>query len=275
MTIQEMKKRKKELGYTNEMVSELSGIPLGTVQKVFAGVTTCPRYDTLMALEKVFKDIEDSCYTDKTDEMKTPHYVNYADRMSESAVPYQVKKQGEYTVDDYYALPDERRVELIDGVIYDMGAPTSIHQLIVTEIWKILREYIREKAGDCMPIASPIDVQLNCDDKTMVQPDVLVVCDREKVIRRCIYGAPDFIIEILSLTSRKKDMFTKLAKYKEAGVREYWLVDPDKKKVLVYDLEHEELPLIYGFDSKVPVMIFGGECEIDFAEIYEYISFLY
>ena len=73
-----------------------------------------------------------------------------------------------------------------------------------------------------MPIASPIDVQLNCDDKTMVQPDVLVVCDREKVIRRCIYGAPDFIIEILSLTSRKKDMFTKLAKYKEAGVREYW-----------------------------------------------------
>ena len=110
-----------------------------------------------------------------------------------------------------------------------------------------------------MPIASPIDVQLNCDDKTMVQPDVLVVCDREKVIRRCIYGAPDFIIEILSLTSRKKDMFTKLAKYKEAGVREYWLVDP----------------LIYGFDSKVPVMIFGGECEIDFAEIYEYISFLY
>ena len=143
---------------------------------------------------------------------------------------------------------------MIDGVIYDVGAPTSIHQLIVTEIWKILREYIREKAGDCMPIASPIDVQLNCDDKTMVQPDVLVVCDREKVIRRCIYGAPDFIIEILSLTSRKKDMFTKLAKYKEAGVREYWLVDPDKKKVLVYDLEHEELPLIYGFDSKVPVM---------------------
>lgn len=70
-------------------------------------------------------------------------------------------------------------------------------------------------------------------------------------------------------------MFTKLAKYKEAGVREYWLVDPDKKKVLVYDLEHEELPIVYGFDSKVPVMIFGGECVIDFAEIYEYISFLY
>ena len=63
-------------------------------------------------------------------------------------------------MDDYYALPDERRVELIDGVIYDMGAPTSIHQLIVTEIWKVLREYIGEKAGDCMPLASPIDCLL-------------------------------------------------------------------------------------------------------------------
>lgn len=270
MTIQEMKQKKKELGYTNEMVSALSGVPLGTVQKVFAGATPHPRYETLQALEKAFKD--EKYYSKSMGEEKVQYN---ADRVSEAVTAYQVKKQGKYTVDDYYALPDERRVELIDGVIYDMGAPTSIHQLIVTEIWKVLREYISEKAGECMPLASPIDVQLDCDDKTMVQPDALVVCDREKVIKRCIYGAPDFIIEILSLSSRKKDMFTKLAKYKEAGVREYWLVDPDKKKVLVYDLEHEELPIVYGFDSKVPVMIFGGECVIDFAEIYEYISFLY
>lgn len=270
MTIQEMKQKKKELGYTNEMVSALSGVPLGTVQKIFAGATSHPRYETLLALEKVFED--KGCYPESIGERKASY--NSA-RISEAVTAYQVKKQGEYTVDDYYALPDERRVELIDGVIYDVGAPTSIHQLIVTEIWKVLREYIGEKAGDCMPLASPIDVQLDCDDKTMVQPDILVVCDREKVIKRCIYGAPDFIVEILSLSSRKKDMFTKLAKYKEAGVREYWLVDPDKKQVLVYDLEHEELPIIYGFDSKVPVMIFDGECEMDFAEIYEYISFLY
>ena len=175
MTIQEMKQKKKELGYTNEMVSALSGVPLGTVQKVFAGATSHPRYETLQALERAFEDGKHN------PESMGEEKVQYnADKISEAVTAYQVKKQGEYTVDDYYALPDERRVELIDGVIYDMGAPTSIHQLIVTEIWKILREYIREKAGDCMPIASPIDVQLNCDDKTMVQPDVLVVCDREK-----------------------------------------------------------------------------------------------
>ena len=227
MTIQEMKQKKKELGYTNEMVSELSGVPLGTVQKVLAGVTENPRYETLQALEKIFKETDS--YLDRMSEERTAYY---ADKISEAVIAYQVKKQGKYTVDDYYALPDEERVELIDGVIYDIGSPTTIHQMICTAIWRELIGYIEAEKGECLPLVSPVDVQLDCDDKTMVQPDVLVVCDREKVIRRCIYGAPDFIVEILSLSSRKKDMFTKLAKYKEVGVREYWLVDPDKKRFL-------------------------------------------
>ena len=114
MTVSEMRKRKKELGYTNEKVSELSGVPLGTVQKIFAGVTDSPRYDTLQALEKVF--------------------VKEWNMLRESVTAYQVKRQGEYTLEDYYALPDERRVELIDGVIYDMSSPTSTHQMLATEI---------------------------------------------------------------------------------------------------------------------------------------------
>ena len=113
MTVSEMRKRKKELGYTNEKVSELSGVPLGTVQKIFAGVTDSPRYDTLQALEKVF--------------------VKEWNMLRESVTAYQVKRQGEYTLEDYYALPDERRVELIDGVIYDMSSPTSTHQMLATE----------------------------------------------------------------------------------------------------------------------------------------------
>lgn len=255
MTVSEMRKRKKDLGYTNEKISELSGVPLGTVQKIFAGVTDSPRYDTLQALEKIF--------------------VKEWSMLMESVTAYQVKRQGEYTLEDYYALPDERRVELIDGVIYDMSAPTSIHQLIGSEIRERLRSHIKEKGGTCIPFVAPMDVQLDCDDKTMLQPDVLVVCDRSKIIRRCIYGAPDFIAEILSPSTRKKDLTVKLKKYIGAGVSEYWIVDPDKKKVAVYDFAHEELPAVYGFDSKIPVGIFDGECEIDFAEVYEYISFLY
>ena len=212
MTVSEMRKRKKELGYTNEKVSELSGVPLGTVQKIFAGVTDSPRYDTLQALEKIF--------------------VKEWSMLMESVAEYRVKRQGEYTLEDYYALPDERRVELIDGVLYDMSAPTPVHQLIGSEIRERLSAYIKGKGGRCIPLVSPIDVQLDRDDKTVLQPDVLVVCDRSKIIRRCIYGAPDFIVEILSPATRKKDLTVKLGKYIQAGVSEYWIVDPDRKSVV-------------------------------------------
>lgn len=255
MTVEEMKQRKKELGYSNEKLSELSGVPLGTVQKVLAGVTKSPRYDTLIALEKVLK--------------------KQTDRIGEALPEMFEKRQGEYTVGDYYSIPEERRVELIDGVIYDMASPTVIHQILSTELCNIIRSYIIRQKGRCIVMAAPMDVQLDCDDKTMVQPDVMVVCDRDKIMRKCVHGAPDLVVEILSESTKKKDMYVKLGKYMEAGVREYWLVDPNGKKVIVYDFEAEVTPVIYGFDSKVPVSIFGGECKVDFAEIYEYISFLY
>ena len=240
MTVEEMKQRKKEFGYSNEKLSELSGVPLGTVQKVLAGVTRSPRYETLIALERVLK--------------------KQTDRIGEALPETSEKRQGDYTVEDYYLIPKERRVELIDGVIYDMASPTAIHQILSTELCNIIRSYISQR---------------DCDDKTMVQPDVMVVCDRDKITRKCIYGAPDLAVEILSDSTRKKDMYVKLGKYMDAGVREYWLVDPKGKKVIVYDFEAEVTPVIYGFSSKVPVGIFGGECEVDFAKIYEYISFLY
>ncbi len=195
--------------------------------------------------------------------------------VKEEATAYGLKRQGEYTLEDYYAIPDDIRVELIDGVIYDMSAPTFTHQDLALELAVFLRNYIKGKKGKCKAYVSPIDVQLDCNDKTMVQPDVMVVCDRDKIINRCLYGAPDFVIEILSPSTSKKDSTIKLKKYKAAGVREYWMVDPDKKKVVVYDWNKSDMPVVYGFDAKVPVGIFDGECEIDFAEIYEEIAFLY
>lgn len=105
--------------------------------------------------------------------------------------------------------------------------------------------------------------------------DILITCDRDKLHERVVYGAPDFVVEILSPSTRKKDVFLKLHKYENAGVREYWIVDPDKKRILVYDFNADEWPTIYSFQDKIPVRIFGGDCVIDFAEIDEYISFLY
>ena len=215
--------------------------------------------------------------------MEKDNEIRYSDRNNEVSesdmvkeeVAYGVKRQGEYTLEDYYAIPDERRVELIDGIIYDMAAPSFTHQLLNGKIYNRLDTFVSKKKGKCVPAMSPIDVQLDCDDKTMVQPDVIVVCDRDKIIDRCLYGAPDFVVEVLSPSSTKRDTAIKLRKYKEAGVKEYWMVDPDKKKVIVYDWTKSEIPMVYGFDSKAPVGIFCGECEIDFAEIYEEIKFLY
>ncbi len=215
--------------------------------------------------------------TDKRQDKELKYTCNEesADMIKEEAAEYGIKQQGEYTLEDYYAIPDERRVELIDGVIYDMSAPSSIHQGLALEIATLLRNFIKKNKGNCKVYISPIDVQLDCDDRTMVQPDVIIICNRDKIIRHCIYGAPDLVVEVLSSSTGKKDSTIKLRKYKEAGVREYWMIDPDKKKVVVYDWSSSEIPKVYGFDAKVPVGIFGGECEIDFAEIYEEIAFLY
>ena len=123
------------------------------------------------------------------------------------------KKQGEYTIEDYRKLPEDERAELIDGTIYDMAAPLSVHQLLASKIYSSLAGYIEKNQDACIPMFAPVDVQLDQDDKTMVQPDLMIVCDRKKLTRQGVFGAPDFIIEILSESTRKKDSYLKLMKY--------------------------------------------------------------
>jgi len=256
MTINEIQELRKQKGYSYEMVAKLSGLPLGTVQKVLLGVTKCPRYETICALEEVFQPMYDSMVKETSG--------------SPVSIP-----QDEFTVEDYLELPEEERMELIDGVIYDLGAPTDKHQIIGDEIQSRFRDYIRKKKGKCITITSPIDVQLDCDNRTMVQPDVVIVCDRTKFKNGRIFGAPDLVVEVLSNSTKKKDIFIKGNKYWNAGVREYWLVEPIKKMVTVYKYEDEDFQSVYTFEDKVPVGIWNDECEVDFSEIYDYIRFLY
>ena len=173
------------------------------------------------------------------------------------------KKQGEYTLEDYYALPDERRVELIDGVIYDMSAPTPLHQLIGGEVYTAIRKYIDEKGGSCLPFYAPVDVRLDCDDKTMVQPDVLILCDDAKKTKRYIMGAPDFCLEVISESTRRKDYIKKLQKYTDAGVKEYWIIDPFRKILLVHHWKDDYAPHMYPLQGKVGLALYDNELLID------------
>lgn len=257
MTIEEMIERKKEQNYSYEKLADLAGLTVEVVQQTLEGDSESADALVLYRLEEVF-----ACEPAKV--------------IREAQAPYLTRKrQGEFTVDDYYALPDERRVELIDGIIYDMASPTSIHQAISAQIFHLIFDHIKKNKGMCMAFCAPLDVQLDCDNKTMVQPDVMVICNRDKLRKKKVFGTPDFIVEILSPSTRKKDTVIKLQKYVEAGVREYWMVDPDKKRVIVYKLENGMSQTIYGFEDKIPVGIFDGECTVDFAEVYEYVRFLY
>lgn len=250
MTIQEMKEKKREKGYTYVQMAELSGVPLGTIQKIFSGETESPRYDTLQALERLFTEIP----------------------AVQEGTFYQADRNGSYTLDDYYALPEDQRVELIDGYFYEMLAPTFGHQTIGGEIYRQVANYIMDKGGSCRPFIAPVDVQLDCDERTMVQPDVGIVCDPSKIKRFGIYGAPDFLVEVISPSTKKKDYTKKLAKYMEAGVREYWILDPYQKRLLVYFFEGDVFPVIYGLDQPVPVGIYNGDLVIDFSNIAKWIE---
>lgn len=195
------------------------------------------------------------------------------DMVKESAPAYQTRPVDSYTIEDYLALPDDVRAELIDGRLFYMEAPTAWHQDFLFKIAFALESYIQSNKGSCKAMIAPLDVQLDCDDKTMVQPDVMVICIRDKITRERIYGAPDLCIEVMSPSTRDHDMKIKLHKYKAAGVREYWMVDLDKRQVICYFFEKDIAPVIYPFEAPVPVQIFECKLTIDFAEILN--SFLF
>ena len=108
-----------------------------------------------------------------------------------------------------------------------------------------------------------------------MQPDLLVVCDRGKITSRCIVGAPDLIVEILSPSTRERDLRLKASKYANAGVREYWIIDPDKRIILVYRFSESRFPACFCFADSIPVGIWDDQLQIDFRQISEEISGLY
>lgn len=163
-----------------------------------------------------------------------------------------------YTSEDYWNLPEGERAELIDGRLYAMAPPSRIHQKISGQIYKIVSNYIDTHHGSCEVYAAPFAVNLDADDRNWVEPDISVICDPNKLTDRGCTGAPDLIFEIVSPASRKMDYSLKNTIYSEAGVREYWIVDPAKERVTVYHYEEDAAPVIYSFSQEISVGIYQG-----------------
>lgn len=161
-----------------------------------------------------------------------------------------------YTIEDIYALPDGQRAELIDGRIYMMAPPSARHQDIVFSLSRKIADYIDEKRGDCKIYLAPYAVFLNADDTNYVEPDISVICDKNKLNDRGCDGAPDWVIEVISPSTERMDYGIKLFKYRSAGVREYWIVNPRTHIVNVFDFESDKDSKQYCYEDEIPVCIY-------------------
>jgi len=177
-------------------------------------------------------------------------------------------KSDNYTTDYIYALPEGQRAELIDGQIFDMAPPNRIHQEIVMNLSAEIRNYIKKNHGSCKVYPAPFAVFLNKDDKTYVEPDISVICNKSTLTDKGCNGAPDFIIEVVSPSSRRMDYLIKSGKYENAGVREYWIVDPEKERTTVYRYEEDAAPAIFLFNQDISVGIYN-DLSINIAKLLE------
>ncbi|WP_134701003.1 Uma2 family endonuclease [Ammoniphilus sp. YIM 78166] len=168
-----------------------------------------------------------------------------------------------FTYEDYIKLTDDMRYEAIDGQIYNMTpSPTPNHQGILGELFIEFGSYLRGK--QCRAFISPIDVCFSDEKEDLGQikewviPDLVVVCDKNKIGDKRIMGTPDLLIEVLSPSTAKHDRLTKYNRYQRAGVKEYWIVDPVHKTIEVYFLEGEGYKRkgIYSRGDILPVSIF-------------------
>lgn len=252
MNLERMKQRKRELRLTNQELSERSGVPLGTVNKVFSGATKAPKYTTMLALKRV---LGMNFYRD--------HDGSHIGCFRETAKEYE--NRGDYTIEDYYSFFWHGKTELIDGKFYHMSAGKISHQEILGELHYQVKDYLRKKGGKYRVYLPPFDVRLDGDDRTVVRPELCMIGEEKSLNERGLDGPPDFVAEIISGIGEEKDYSLKLKKYWNAGVKEYWVIDPARERIITYALDGEEMDMkLYGLRDRISLKI-CGDLEIDFS----------
>jgi Uma2 family endonuclease len=185
------------------------------------------------------------------------------------------RNEQRFTYGDYATWPDEERWELIDGVAYNMTpAPTTSHQTVTGNLFGILFGLLR--GHPCRVFAAPTDVLLPTRDEadeevdTTVQPDVFVICNPGIVQEKFVRGTPDWVIEVLSPSTARKDEGIKRDRYRRAGVKEYWLLHPTDQTLVRYRLENGAygLPDVFGADDRIATPVPEG-AEIELAEVFD------
>ncbi len=274
LTVEQINELRRKYCVNYEMISDSTGVPLSTVQKVLGGVTKSPRRETLEALSNYFeKEHNRVKYTIPGETLPDDIMVmeNVSAECFDSYGGYRTKHNKKYTLNEFDNITKgEARLEMIDGVVYYLASPNSAHQIILMEIAWSLKQHINSHNGKCKVFVAPYDVYYDKDDDNRVQPDIIVYCrDNPKgaIIPKGFWGAPDFICEIVSPSTSSRDYYLKRNLYRESGVKEYWIVDYSANKITVENYMSDKGQDVYSFDDKIPVAIYNGDLVIDFADI--------
>lgn len=190
--------------------------------------------------------------------------MGYAQIREEELFMEKKGKKG-YTIADIEALPDGERAELIDGEMFMMATPMTVHQRILVKLIFEIETFIRKNKGNCELFPAPFGVYIKKDDRNYVEPDISVICHENKLDEKGCHGAPDWVIEIVSPSSRKMDYVRKTTLYQETGVREYWIVDPKKEMVTIYEADQWDIPVCHSFTEEIRVGIYK-DLYLSFAE---------
>ncbi len=295
MTVEELKARKKKLKLSTKELAFLAELPVSTVSKIFTGETKNPSYitieklaDTLgkeerlarlyayeQAMEQYFKDHPE----DAGDQKKFESIYRWEHHLNNAPIPYAVPiedfsrtednlaRQYKFlTTSDLADLGEHRNYQLINGHLIIAEMAGVKHQRMVRYIGRQIDAFIHDNSGACEVFDGGVNVYLDEDDYTLVIPDIAVICDATMIDEKGIQGPPDWIIEVVSASTRKIDYHKKLHKYMDSGVREYWIVDMDRQKVTVC-INGEPMQIsIYSFDQDIPVTIYDKKLVIEVNE---------
>ena len=242
MTIQEMLERKAELGYSNAVLAEISGVPLSTVQKVLGGFTLNPRRKTLRALENALRREQAAAETEALREA------------ARAAIPKKTGKKKAFEI-----LKAGRRAELIDGQFYSLPMPSPRHQEIIARLLVVLANHFAKENFPEKILLPPFGVFPDGENGAdYFEPDLMVVSRPELLTETGCMGAPDWVLEVASPATKFRDYTVKPVKYRAAGVRECWIADPAAGIVIVYGFDGGEEMNIYAFGEEIPFRLYPG-----------------
>ncbi len=285
MTVEELKARKKKLKLTTKALAYRADLPVGTVSKIFTGETKNPSFLTIEKLDAALEKEEKLARLQAYEAAMTQYFKEHPEdagdqkkfeaiyrsrlHLNNEPICYAKPMDDDLEIRDNLALQlrpmiasdltdlgEKKAYQLIDGRLIVAEMAGVSHQRMVRHIGRQIDQFILDNGGACEVFDVGVNVYLDADEFTLVIPDIAVVCNPSVINDKGVWGAPDWIIEVVSASTRKIDYHKKLHKYMDSGVREYWIVDIDRQMVTVCVNGEPMQVIIYGFNQGVPVTIY-------------------